>query len=75
MTNQIMDSIPPVEYVYRARNKTYAESEFDSFLTYALPYKKHTIPYKKIEQEKKDNELVKKVYASLGIGTRLDLAA
>ena len=71
-----MDQIPPVENVYRAKGKTYAESPFEEFILYELPYKKYTIQYKKRnKQEEKDDELVKKVNASLGIGTKLDLAA
>jgi hypothetical protein len=73
---KMMNAIPPVENVYGAKGKTYAESPFEEFLLYELPYKKHAIPHKKQERkEKEDNELVKKVNASLGIGTRLDLAA
>lgn len=67
-----MTKVPPVQENSGVYYRTYAEFSFDRNYVQWLKYR---LPKKDEEKPKKDDELVKKVNAALGIGTKLDLAA
>ena len=66
-----IDAILPVDDVYQAKGKTYAELPFERFPLHQIAYKKQ----EQKDSKKEEEDLVKKVYKILGIGTKLDLAA
>ena len=68
----MMTSIPPVPEIYRLRNSLFAQLPPERYAIIRLPYKNKELQK---EEEKEDSELVKKVYASVGIGKNLDLTA
>ena len=68
----MMTKIPPVQEITEVSYRTYTEFMFDKNYVERLKYR---IKRKEKDSFEKDSELVKKVYASMGIGTNLDLAA
>lgn len=67
-----MTKVSPVQENAGVNYRTYAEFSFDKNYVQLLKYR---LPKKDEEKSNKDDELVKKVYKALGIGTELDLTA